>query len=176
MFKKEEREHRKVSKLLAQFYASEAFITDLKSFEDVGILMPNDHEAAVAQMLDKMKRDCSIIRWAVAPESSNDEKHDESEIGRQSTARYAYYLIDYNMGIKSPDDVSGVMSSAEKQLQEKKNLLRIYSYWSKHLLRETYESALSYSTDRDETSLAELVVRAKKIRSFRAEAVRILRK
>lgn len=176
MFKKEERIRRAVSKMLAQFYASDAFIADLKGFDEAGILMPDDHEASVIRTLDKMKRDCSIIRWAADPEGSGEGKYDDSDIGRQSTARYAYYLIEYNMGIKSPDDVSGVMAGAEKQLHDRKRLLRIYNYWSKHILRDLYEEAVAHSADRDVAYMYELAARARKIKSFRSEASRIMRK
>ena len=176
MFRSEERIRRAVSKMLAQFYASNAFIADLKEFDEVGILMPEDHEAEVIRVLDKMRRDCSIICWAAEPEGSGEGKYGDSDIGKESTARYAYYLIEYNMGIKSPDDVSSVMADAEKQLHDRKSLLLIYKHWSKYLMRDVYEDALAHSADRDETYMKELVMRARKIKSFRSEAARIMRK
>ena len=176
MFRSEERIRRAVSKMLAQFYASNAFIADLKEFDEVGILMPDDHEAAVIRVLDKMRHDCSIIRWAAEPEGSDEGKYEASDIGKGTTARYAYYLIEYNIGIKSPDDVSSVMADAEKQLHDRKNLLRIYKHWSKSLMRDVYEDALAHSADRDEIYMEELVRRARKIKSFRSEATRIIRK
>ena len=176
MFSSKRRTMRSLSRRITMLYASEAFMEDLENFDDVGIIMPDDHKSAVDSAARKLKAATSAIAAKLGSGSDIIMIDSKSDIGKDDNARSSLFMIAEELGIGSPEEAKKVMSDAERMLYDRKAMLRIYSYWSVCILDDLLESVKAYSMLDRSDAIKNSVNDMQKIKTFMSDARRIMRR